>query len=473
MTRTKSPRALTLLATACCFLTVTLAFQKEAYSHGPALELTHFPRVSRSVWIGLVPSHQRPSERLGAFEVGKGLSLVATFKQPAVVALPGAGKSDAGKSGSIEAPNGFVTWNAGEILAFVEGNITTAKPALAKQGNKGFYFLSAQEYLTLVKDSYLYIHAISQTNETVLSERNALVSQTTARDTHARAAEVLQQTAPDFIEISRTHLLQAVRKLSGLDPVTVSGKPLFIKERKSADMRAATRTWMKETYQALGLVAEEKCYNQRNYQGCNLEATLVGEDPSRFVIVTSHLDTVGTPGADDNGSGTAAVLEIARALSTQKPGIGIKFVSFDQEELGLIGSKAYVASLLEADLKSIEGVVNMDMIGFDSDNDGAIHIMDCGRKDSTGLAAVTENVAQAMNLPLKKVAACTNRSDHASFWARGIGAVIVSENFFGNDANPCYHKSCDTLDRINLDYFERITTLVANTVWTMSKAQRH
>ncbi len=70
--------------------------------------------------------------------------------------------------------------------------------------------------------------------------------------------------------------------------------------------------------------------------------------------------------------------------------------------------------------------------------------------------AMQESIAK-LGLNLTVVKACTDRSDHASFWKKGLPAVVISENFFGGDADPCYHASCDKMDaRLNYAYMGAI-----------------
>jgi Zn-dependent M28 family amino/carboxypeptidase len=59
---------------------------------------------------------------------------------------------------------------------------------------------------------------------------------------------------------------------------------------------------------------------------------------------------------------------------------------------------------------------------------------------------------------------CTDRSDHASFWKHGIPAVVISENFFGGDDNPCYHRACDKMDIMNLSYYQKVAEASAGVV---------
>ena len=96
-----------------------------------------------------------------------------------------------------------------------------------------------------------------------------------------------------------------------------------------------------------------------------------GPAPHRVVIVTAHLDSINlaggpsapAPGADDNASGSAGVLEIARAFKNHRGVHDLRFILFGGEEQGLFGSKHYVATLTAAERSTIEAVVNMDMIG--------------------------------------------------------------------------------------------------------------
>jgi hypothetical protein len=72
-------------------------------------------------------------------------------------------------------------------------------------------------------------------------------------------------------------------------------------------------------------------------------------------------------------------------------------------------------------------------------------------------------------IPLKKIDACTNRSDHAVFWEYDRPAIVVSQNFFGGDGNPCYHRTCDTVQKVNWTYMEKMTRAAANTVYGLTK----
>ena len=96
------------------------------------------------------------------------------------------------------------------------------------------------------------------------------------------------------------------------------------------------------------------------------------------------------------------------------------------------------------------------------------HAMDCDRPDSKPLTRVIDELNVNLALGMKKVSACTNRSDHASFWNKNIPALILSENFFGGDSNPCYHQKCDTMENINKEYLLRLATLQVNTALSLA-----
>jgi hypothetical protein len=109
------------------------------------------------------------------------------------------------------------------------------------------------------------------------------------------------------------------------------------------------------------------------------------------------------------------------------------------------------------------------MIAYDSDSDGAIHAMDCNRKDSAWLKQAAVNAIASWQIPLSIVDACTNRSDHASFWKQDKAAFLLSENFFGGDSNECYHKKCDKMNLINEAYYGNNVSLLYGMTLLISK----
>ena len=100
------------------------------------------------------------------------------------------------------------------------------------------------------------------------------------------------------------------------------------------------------------------------YPTRNVIAETHSGDPDKVIVVGAHLDSVGTgPGINDNGSGSAGILEIAEQLRRVRPQNKIRFVWFSAEESGLLGSEAYVASLSASERSRIAAMLNFDMIG--------------------------------------------------------------------------------------------------------------
>jgi Peptidase family M28 len=204
----------------------------------------------------------------------------------------------------------------------------------------------------------------------------------------------------------------------------------------------------------------------------NLLAQLPGtDDRDSFVVVSAHYDHLGVrngqvyPGADDNASGVAALLAIARWFSTHPAGKSLLFVAFDAEEQGLQGSRFFVANP-PIDLKHISVVVNMDMVGRGDANT----LFAAGTHYSPSLAAVLKDVSRDRQLTLKlghdQPAAeargledWTNSSDHGPFHAKGIPFV-----YFGVEDHPDYHKPGDTADKIPRKFYVEATELILDTV---------
>jgi aminopeptidase-like protein len=273
-------------------------------------------------------------------------------------------------------------------------------------------------------------------------------------------------TSLPSLPIDREFILQKLKEYSGEVTVTINGKPVKISERRSADGRALARAWLKQEYQKLGFATSEHTYGGRFASGSNFVAEKAAKDGNKqFVILSAHLDSVGNAGADDDGAGIVSSLAIAKALSNVPLKYSLRVLAFDQEENGLVGSSAYARYLSDNRvIGDMVGNFNLEMTGYDSDGDGEFHAIDCNENTSADLTGVMAEVLQDSGIALEKVDACTNRSDHASFWRYDRPAIVLSENFFGGDGNPCYHKSCDRIDRVNVDYMTKITRLAGLTI---------
>lgn len=234
--------------------------------------------------------------------------------------------------------------------------------------------------------------------------------------------------------------------------------------RKSNEDLDKARTILTEEYKKLGYEVALQPFGT----GTNFIAEKKGtKNPEKVLILSSHIDSVGNKGANDNGTGTIGVLAVAKELAKSEYGYTVRVLGFDREEKGLVGSDAYVATI--SDKQNVVGNINFEMMGYHSKNDGGFHLIDCDkpilwnvqRKESEFLSQEVKNSIQSLGLDLHVVKTCTGRSDHASFWRAKIPAIVISENFFGGDADPCYHSKCDIIDeRLNYPYMGKILEAV-------------
>ena len=194
------------------------------------------------------------------------------------------------------------------------------------------------------------------------------------------------------------------------------------------------------------------------------------EFPNKKYIICAHFDDMpsGTlaPGADDNASGTAAVIEAARIFSQFSFPYTIVFALWDEEEQGLVGSDYYATQAAIAG-DSILGVINMDMIAYDGNNDGNADVHTSSIANTTALKdkMLEINLAYGINLDLDVVPA-QPYSDHQSFLDQGYSAILLIED--DDDFHPQYHTVNDNLSYYNQPYFLKMSKLSLGTLATLS-----
>ncbi|MFW3386691.1 UNVERIFIED_CONTAM: M28 family metallopeptidase [Kocuria sp. CPCC 205274] len=187
---------------------------------------------------------------------------------------------------------------------------------------------------------------------------------------------------------------------------------------------------------------------------------LIAERPGRggdgrAVLVTAHLDSINVrdgaaapaPGADDNGSGAAGVLAVARALRNHPGARDLRLILFGGEEQGLFGSRHYVAELDQAARERIRAVVNMDMIA--SRNTPAPTVLLEGDAVSQAVLEELAAAAQAHTGLTVQTSLMPFNSDHVPFLDAGIPAVLTIEGADG--ANDRIHTAGDTLEHVDHD----------------------
>ena len=217
-------------------------------------------------------------------------------------------------------------------------------------------------------------------------------------------------------------------------------------DRRTTENLDVARQFLKAEYEKLGFDVRFEAFGG----GSNFVAEKKGTtEADKVLILSSHIDSVRCKGANDNGTGTIGLLAVAQELAKQNYAYTVRILGFDKEETGLNGSDAYVASIQNK--AKIIGNINFEMMGVNSRKDGSFHVIDCAKPTSIVLSNTIKASITNLGLPLTVVKACTDRSDHASFWRHNLPAVVISENFFGGDADPCYHAKCDIVDE-RLDY---------------------
>jgi len=202
------------------------------------------------------------------------------------------------------------------------------------------------------------------------------------------------------------------------------------------------------TLRSFGLQVEVQSFTSNYGTHYNVVATQTGLIyPDAYYVIGAHYDSVNNPGADDNASGVAGVMEIARVLSTYQTDYTIKYMAFDMEEYGLYGSWAYVSSHWTDDIR---GMISMDMIAFR----GTGYNCDLESVYSTSFPfrlAIQAAVYEYGNGLVPTLAPGYGGSDHYPFELGGHPACLLIESSYGT--NPCYHQSCDAVDRPNyIDY---------------------
>lgn len=206
--------------------------------------------------------------------------------------------------------------------------------------------------------------------------------------------------------------------------------------------------------------------------------------PPAPLILAAHYDTVeDSPGADDNASAVAVMLETARRLRDVDRMREVHCIGFCLEEEGFLGSLAYAAELKAAQ-RDIAGAIVLECVGYASDQEGSQtappgtpiavptignFLAVVGNATSAALTASVERDAKP-HVPVIPLVVPGNgerlpdarRSDHAAFWQYGFPAVMLTDT--ANFRNPNYHRSTDTIDTLNLRFLEQVADAVTASV---------
>ncbi len=238
------------------------------------------------------------------------------------------------------------------------------------------------------------------------------------------------------------------------------------------------QAYIREQFAQWGEVRVQE-FRHRGQQQQNLILNLSGVDAAASVpiLVGAHYDAVpGSPGADDNASGVAVLLELARAIALQPASYPIRLVAFDLEEWGMVGSHCYAAHLKQQQQR-LRLMLSLEMLGYRDGRPGSQHypwplqyvyprvgnFIGLIGNWPTGLDLLRlRHHLQPQGVPCQWLLAgargqflpAVRRSDHAPFWDQGYPAVMVTDT--AEFRNPHYHQPSDRLTTLDLDFLTAI-----------------
>lgn len=282
----------------------------------------------------------------------------------------------------------------------------------------------------------------------------------------------ISQTVGDFIDaVDIEELTLTLNEFSGEISTVVNGNTVTILNRESNTNNNLAADYLVQKFNAIdGLTVTDDVYSPGVNGGRNVYATQLGKtNPDDIYIICAHYDSIANYCADDNVSGTAAVLEIARILSQYDFDNTIIYALWDQEEIGLLGSNNF-AETASTNGDNILAVLNMDMMGYENDGDNEFDIdvrnfaNSIAMKDDIINVLNTYSVSNDINLTANVVNPGTFQSDHSSFWDEGYSAVLFGEAWSTGDRTPHWHLPTDRVATIDLDYyFDMVKLAIAYT----------
>jgi hypothetical protein len=261
-------------------------------------------------------------------------------------------------------------------------------------------------------------------------------------------------------------LVDYLAQLSGEAPTVINGSPYTLSTRytwATEHINKATR-FAYEYFNRLGLPVDYDYYYISGIERRNVIAEQVGViQPNCIYLLTAHLDSRAAndsesmtfaPGADDNASGSAALMAIAEILRDYRFDCTLRYALFTGEEQGLYGSTDYAADVVRMG-DNVRGVLNLDMLGYNTWNSAPtieLHTRP-GNAGDLAIADLFRDAVAAYSQPLTPQIRQDNLrfSDHAPFWDRGFPALLAIEDW--DDHTPNYHRTSDQLENLHIPYY--------------------
>ena len=272
-------------------------------------------------------------------------------------------------------------------------------------------------------------------------------------------------------------------------PLPCEGYPAMDMYPSCALTSGAARELVRSALEDLGYDVELLRHGDEPDAPINVEAELKGTSrPDEAVLIAAHFDAFYA-GADDNSSGVAALLELARVAATQRFERTVRFVGFDLEERGSLGSTRYVAAGHARDVKA---TIVLECIGFTDRTrkqdaplglelgERADSLLVAANEDSRSMAELLFALNNALDLvELRAVIAGGDgayplsgallRSDNGPFWLQGLPALMLTDS--ANYRNPHYHAAGDTPETLDPELLAGTTRLVAAALAVLAGAE--
>lgn len=280
-------------------------------------------------------------------------------------------------------------------------------------------------------------------------------------------------------QVNQQNLSKHVCVLSGADSVRINKINTIITSRQVGHPdHDKARDYLKSVLKEYGYQPEEVYFYWYDHEICNLLAIKPGcLYPNQTYILCAHYDsynpTAGepAPGADDNASGIAAVLESARILQNVTTDYSIIFAFWDAEEKGRWGSEHYAFNA-DQDNDTILGVINLDMIAYDPASQFTFSINTDTCAGSIDFANTLANLTSDYCDDLRTVIYNPGSmlSDHQKFWSYGFKAALISEAYRDGAQYLYYHTAQDTYEKLNFEFLTRMSRFALATISSLAGA---
>lgn len=230
----------------------------------------------------------------------------------------------------------------------------------------------------------------------------------------------------------------------------------FTNRKSGEDDNLDASQWIQQEFNKLGMKTELDCFKGK--KTCNVYGYLKGQLKGKdTILVEAHLDSVGhaNAGSDDNASGVAGLLMIAKRVVKKNLNKNFIFFATNGEEQGLLGAEHYVKRLSrENKLEDIKFVINMDMIGYNF-TDQKIDLET--NKEFKKVAEWMAELTLTYTTLEPNIVMPAWGSDHVPFLKQGIPTLLTIEHW--PTKTPCYHSRCDLPDHLNYEYGKEIVKL--------------